>query len=116
VADEVETHQVLAGRPPAAADEVVLDVSTAFTQRVRLGDTMAVQGSHPTTLRVVGLVGSGRDDGPATSVVLLALGGVLVLAGLVVVAPAVVRPLPRLPQRPTAPGDATELTVLEPTS
>jgi putative ABC transport system permease protein len=181
-------YQLHAGRPPAADDEVVLDVSTALTRRIRLGDTVDVRSAHRATFRVVGLVGSGpAGTGPSSalalvplpaaqrllgsgagasdvdvraadgldidalrsrlaaalgpayqvspnrdvagpiaagsspavavrdaSVVPLALGVVLVLAGLVVVGPAVVRPLPPRPRRATPPGDATRLTGPEP--
>jgi putative ABC transport system permease protein len=64
-------YQLRVGRAPAADDEVVLDVSTALTQKIRLGDTVGVQGPRSGTFRVVGLVGFGRGDGPPNSTLAL---------------------------------------------
>src|SRR5690242_7769151 len=64
-------YQLRAGRAPAADDEVVLDLSTARTQRIRVGDTVGVQGTHSGRFRVVGLVGFGRGDGPPNSTLAL---------------------------------------------
>jgi putative ABC transport system permease protein len=64
-------YQLRAGRAPAGDGEVVLDLSTAQTQRIRLGDTVGVQGPHSAAFRVVGLVGFGRADGPPNSTLAL---------------------------------------------
>ena len=90
-----DLRELRAGRAPAADDEIALDVSAALTQRIRLGETVHLQGPQPGTFRVVGLVGSRGDGTPDASLVPLVLGGVLVLAGLVVLGSAIVRLLPR---------------------
>jgi len=64
-------YQLRAGRAPATDDEVVLDLSTALTQKIRLGDTVGVQGTRSGTFRVVGLVGFGSGDGPPNSTLAL---------------------------------------------
>jgi putative ABC transport system permease protein len=64
-------YQLRVGRGPAADDEVVLDLSTALTQKIRLGDSVGVQGAHSAAFRVVGLVGFGRGDGPPNSTLAL---------------------------------------------
>lgn len=89
-----DLRELRAGRAPAADDEIALDLSTALTQRIRLGETVRLQGPQPGTFRVVGLVGSRGDGTPDASLVPLVLGGVLVLAGLVVLGSAIVRLLP----------------------
>jgi putative ABC transport system permease protein len=64
-------YPLRAGRAPAADDEVAIDVSTALTRRIRLGQTVGVQGDRSGTFRVVGLVGFGRGDGPPNSTLAL---------------------------------------------
>jgi putative ABC transport system permease protein len=64
-------YQLRVGRAPVADDEVALDLSTALTQEIRLGDAVGVQGTHSATFRVVGLVGFGRGDGPPNSTLAL---------------------------------------------
>ena len=90
-----DPHELRAGRAPAADDEIALDLSTALTQRIRLGETVRLQSPRPGTFRVVGLVGSRGDGARGASFVPLVLGAVLVLAGLVVLGSGIVRPLPR---------------------
>jgi len=77
-------YELRAGRAATAGDEIVLGVSTALNQGIRLGDTVRLQGQQPGTFQVVGLVSGPGDVAPDASVVPLALGGLLVLAGLVV--------------------------------
>src|SRR3954452_18500957 len=59
------------GRAPAADDEVGVDVSTALSRQIRLGETVGGQGARSGTFRVVGLVGFGRGDGPPNSTLAL---------------------------------------------
>jgi putative ABC transport system permease protein len=59
------------GRAPATDDEVVLDVGTALTRKIRLGQTVGIQAVHDGAFRVVGLAGFGDGDGPANSTLAL---------------------------------------------
>jgi putative ABC transport system permease protein len=62
------------GRAPEAAGEVALDLDTARTASVRLGDTVEVLTDETTSLRVVGLVGFADGDGmPGATVALVPL-------------------------------------------
>jgi putative ABC transport system permease protein len=65
-------YQLLAGRAPDADREIVLDVSTALTQKIRLGDMLGVQAARCETFRVVGLVPS-PGDGPDSALALVSL-------------------------------------------
>lgn len=64
------------GRPPAAPDEVVLDVATAQQHRVGLGDRVTVvTGAGAHELTVVGAVRHGDAPGlPDATVALLEPG------------------------------------------
>lgn len=71
------------GREPRSAGEVALDVATARTAGVQVGDTVAVLTEDRTTLRVVGLVGFADADGiPGTTVALVPLDQAQRMLGL----------------------------------
>ncbi|GAB3435980.1 ABC transporter permease [Phycicoccus ginsengisoli] len=59
------------GAAPARPDEVALDVATARTEGVHLGDTIRLSATTSRILRVVGLVGVGTSDGLANSNIVL---------------------------------------------
>jgi putative ABC transport system permease protein len=71
------------GRAPRRPGEVVLDLATARTHHVALGDTVSVQADRIATLTVVGLAGFGDTAGlPDTTVALVSLNQAQRLLGL----------------------------------
>lgn len=52
------------GQAPAGPNDLALDVATARTLGLNLGDTVTVVSEVPLTLKIVGLVGFGDSDGP----------------------------------------------------
>ena len=56
-------YRLVAGRPPLAAGEVVINRGAAKTGHLALGDTTTVEVPQPVTVRVVGLVTFGTADG-----------------------------------------------------
>ena len=62
------------GRPPTAADEVVVDAATAAAHHVTLGDRVTVRAVDTAALRVVGLAGFGTSPGlPNSTVAIVSL-------------------------------------------
>ncbi|MGI5239886.1 ABC transporter permease [Dactylosporangium sp. CA-139066] len=65
---------VRTGRPPAAADEIVIDAATAQQYRIGIGDSVSVQAAETAPLRVVGLAWFGDRPGlPGSTVALVTL-------------------------------------------
>ncbi|MGY1833115.1 FtsX-like permease family protein [Geodermatophilus sp. SYSU D01180] len=64
-------YALRAGHIPHGDGEVVLDVATARSQGIGLGDTVVVSATASRQLRVVGLTGVGDGDGLANSAVVL---------------------------------------------
>lgn len=69
--EDLGPYRLRGGRPPVGSSEVVLDVATARSRGIRIGDTVTVQTRSDTTLRVVGLAGFGDTDGPPSSTLAL---------------------------------------------
>ncbi|KAE8766077.1 ABC transporter permease [Georgenia thermotolerans] len=66
--------EIRTGHAPTADGEVVLDVATARTYGLAVGDRVTVQADTTETLTVVGLAGFGAEDGLAnTTMALVAL-------------------------------------------
>lgn len=63
--------EIREGSEPAADGEVVLDVATAETYDITIGDEVTVKADTAETLTVVGLAGFGTEDGLADTTVAL---------------------------------------------
>ncbi|AXH96182.1 ABC transporter permease [Ornithinimicrobium avium] len=71
------------GRAPGAAGEVAVDLATARTAGISIGDTVDVATDSRTSLRVVGLVGFADADGmTGATVALVTLGQAQRMLGL----------------------------------
>jgi putative ABC transport system permease protein len=56
-------YRIVAGRPPHADDEVVINRGAATAGHLSIGDTTTVQTPSPVTVRIVGIATYGSADG-----------------------------------------------------
>ena len=60
---ELNPYKLVEGRPPAAADEVVLNRGAAEAGKLKVGDRTVVQTPEPVSVTVVGIATFGAEDG-----------------------------------------------------
>src|SRR5438874_2074930 len=60
---ELNPYRIVDGRPPQAADEVVINKGAADKGNLHLGDRTVVQTPDPVAVRIVGIAKFGSEDG-----------------------------------------------------